>query len=178
MNKAFFIDKDGTLTNYNVYSNPALAKEVLEDEIIFDQIVDGLKHIQKKGYKLIIISNQPWISRGVVNYDDMEKLFQNLIKVLGNHGVKIDDYFYCPHQTLDNCECKKPKPKMILDAAKKYKINLKESYFVGDMDLDILAGQNAGTKTILVLTGCGNEFKNIVNPTYILKNLNHIKEII
>ncbi len=178
MNKAFFIDKDGTLTNYDIYSNPALAKEVLKNDIIFDQIVDGLKYIQKKGYKLIIISNQPWISRGIVSHNDIKKLFKNLVQILKKQGIEIDDYFYCPHQNLDNCDCRKPKPKMILDAAKKHKINLKESYMVGDKDKDIFAGERAGTKTIFVLTGKNNKLKSRVKPTYILKNINHIKKII
>lgn len=178
MEKAFFLDKDGTLTKYVIYSNPAKAREILEDEIIFDKIVDGLKYIQEKGYKLIIVSNQPWVSRGIVNYDDMEKLFKNLVDVFEKKGVKIDDYFYCPHRSIDKCNCRKDDPGMVFRAAEKHNIYLGDSYFVGDREKDVLAGKRAGTKTILVLTGRGKEFKDSVEATHIVEDINSLKEII
>jgi D-glycero-D-manno-heptose 1,7-bisphosphate phosphatase len=184
MNKAFFLDKDGTLVDNSNYPKKIPTDKKLgldfipSDKLLEDDVIEGLKYIQKKGYKLFIVSNQPWITKGHLDIKEVESIFQNLVEKLRLQGIFIEEYFYCPHQTSDNCECKKPKPKMIFDAAKKYEINLDESYMVGDMDLDILTGQNAGTKTILVLTGCGKEFKNIAKPTYILKNLNEIIKIL
>lgn len=184
MNKAFFIDKDGTLVDNSkcprtIPTNKKLGLDVIpSDKLLENDVLEGLKYIQEKGYKLFIVSNQSWIAKGHLNTYEVENVFKSLVEKLRLQDIFIEEYLYCPHQSSDNCDCKKPKPKMILDAAKKHEINLKESYFVGDMDLDILTGQNAGTKTILVLTGRGNDFKDIVKSTYILKNINKIIEIL
>ena len=108
----------------------------------------------------------------------MEKLFKDLVQILEKHGVKVDDYFYCPHKSIDKCNCRKSDPGMVFRAAEKHNIYLGDSYFVGDREKDILAGERAGTKTILVLTGRGEEFKDAVKPTYILKNINEIMKIL
>ena len=178
MEKAFFLDKDGTLTKYVIYSNPAKAREILEDEIIFDKVVDGLKYIQEKGYKLIIVSNQPWVSKGIVKNKDIDKLFKNLVKNLKKKGIHIDDYYFCPHSDIDNCKCRKPKSGMILDASRKHNIDLNQSYIVGDGYKDILAGEKAGLKTVFVLTGGANKLIKDIESDYTLDSINSLKEII
>ena len=178
MEKAFFLDKDGTLTKYVIYGNPAKAREILEDEIIFDKIVDGLKYIQEKGYKLIIVSNQPWVSKGIVKNKDIDELFKNLVKNLEKKGIHIDDYYFCPHSDIDNCKCRKPKSGMILDASRKHNINLNQSYIVGDGYEDILAGEKVGLKTVFVLTGGANKLIKDIESDYTLDSINSLKEII
>ena len=169
MNKAFFIDKDGTLVDNSGYPDIIPSDELLENDVL-----DGLKHIQNKGYKLIIISNQPWISKGRLTKEDTDIIFESLIDKLSVHGIKIDDYIYCPHSSADGCDCKKPSPKMILETARRNNIDLNQSYMVGDSENDVLAGKNAGIKTILVRTGqgkdCAEKMHNIADK--ILNNLN------
>jgi histidinol-phosphate phosphatase family protein len=173
MDKAFFLDKDGTLVDNSEYP------EVIPmDKLLTNEIIDGLKLMQGKGYKLFIVSNQPWISRGIFSYEEIQKKFESVINQLESLGIIIQDYLFCPHQNSDNCNCRKPSPGMILDLAKKHKIDLNNSFMIGDTDKDITAGEKAGVKTALVLTGDGKKFENIVKPTYILKNLNEIKKII
>jgi D,D-heptose 1,7-bisphosphate phosphatase len=172
MEKAIFLDKDGTLVD-----NWGYPEIIPTDDILEGHILQGLKHAQEKGYKMIIISNQPWIAKGKMTKKEVENVFKNLISKLEKKGIKIDDYFYCPHQSLDNCECKKPKPSMIFQAAKKHNINLSQSFMVGDSDFDIAAGKNARVKTALVLTGNGKNFLN-TEPDYILQNINELKNIL
>ena len=175
MNKAFFIDKDGTLVD-----NSGYPKIIPTDKVLYSDVIGGLINIQKKEYKIIIFSNQPWVAKGRMSKEEVEEVFKNLIKKLSEKGIFVSDYFYCPHQSSDNCECKKPKPKMLFDAAKKHNIDLKESYTIGDMDDDIFAGINAGTKTILVKTGRGKDFVNDIGDKVdkILNNINEINSII
>jgi len=170
---AFFIDKDGVLVDNSRYPEIIPTDELLENDIF-----EGLKHIQNKGYKIIIVSNQKWISKGLMKREDVEKTFQIIIKKLKEKGIEINDYFYCPHKEEDNCNCRKPSPKMILDAAEKHSISLKDSFMIGDMEKDIESGKNAGTKTILVLTGRGKDYQNETNADYVINNLNEINKVI
>ncbi len=173
MNKAFFVDKDGTLVD-----NSGYPEIIPSDGLLENDVVEGLKYLQKKEYKIILISNQPWIAKGRMSIEEVEQVFQSLILKLSSFGVKIEDYYYCPHQTSDNCNCKKPKPQLIKDAANKHNINLNNSFMIGDMEDDILTGKNAGIKTILVLTGNGRKYKENNNADYTIKNINEVINII
>jgi len=174
MKRAFFLDKDGVLVDNSDYPEIIPADKLLEEDII-----EGLKYIQSKGYKLIIISNQPWIAKGRLTKEKAKEIFESVINKLKERGIFIDDYFYCPHRTSDNCDCKKPKNKLILDAAKKHDINLRESFSVGDMDKDTETGKNAGLKTILVLTGkVKPEYVGKVKADFVIKNLNEVNKVI
>lgn len=171
MEKAAFLDKDGTLVDNSQYP------DVIPSDILLDNVFEGLKNLQNKGYKLIIISNQPWIAKGRITKEEVDRIFFNIIEKMKNEGISILDYFYCPHQSSDNCECKKPKSGMFIEASEKHNLDLSESIIIGDMDADILAGKNLGMKTFLVLTGKGKESIDSL-PDYIIENLNSIKEII
>jgi len=172
MIKVFFIDKDGTLVDNSGYPD-----KIPRDELLRKEVVEGLRYMGEKGYKIIIISNQPWIAKNIIKLEEVEEIFKSLIKKLKERGIEIDDYFYCPHQSSDKCECKKPKPKMIFDAENKHKIDLNNSFIVGDMDIDIEFGKRAGIKTILVKTGRGKDFLDS-NPDYVIENINEIFKII
>ena len=108
-NKAAFLDKDGTLVDNSRY--PLV---IPTDGLLVNEVVDGLLYLQERGYKLFIISNQSWISKGQLTQEQVEKVFQSLITKLQNHGVIISDYYYCPHRKVHNCECKKPKTKLVV----------------------------------------------------------------
>lgn len=172
MQKAVFLDKDGTLVDNSQYP-----KIIPKDKLLGD-ILEGLKYIQNKRYKIFILSNQPWIAKGKMTKNEVEQVFRNITQKLKGKGITIDDYFYCPHQSSDNCKCKKPKNNLIKKAAKKHNINLKHSYIIGDMDQDILAGKKSQMKTILVLTGLGNMYKDTIKADYVINNLNDVKNIL
>lgn len=173
MEKAIFLDKDGTLVDNSQYP-----REIPKDELLEKDILSGLRYLQNKRYKLFILSNQPWIAKKKMSEREAIEIFESVVAKLGKKGIKIDDYLYCPHQTSDNCECKKPKPFLVFRAAEKYNLDLNQSYIIGDMDLDILTGKNSNMKSILVLTGRGKEFKDIVQADYVINNLNEISKIL
>ena len=172
-NKAVFLDKDGTLVDNSGY--PSI---IPADKLLADAVVDGLRYLQQKGYKLFIISNQPWISKGLLTKEQVEKIFCNLLTELKNHHVDIDGYYYCPHQQKDGCNCKKPKIKLIEQAAKEHSLDLQNSFFIGDMETDISAGKNAKMKTILVQTGNGKKYGGLSKPDFIIKNINGVDEVV
>lgn len=172
MSGAFFIDKDGTLVDNSSYPPIIPCDEIMEEEVL-----EGLRYVKSKGYKIIIISNQPWVAKGKMAMEEVENIFRSLLEKLMKNGVEIDDYFYCPHQSSDNCDCKKPKPKLLIDAAKKHNIDLSQSFMVGDMDADVLLGKNAGIKSVLVKTGHGKEYLDI-GADYVLDNVNALRELV
>ena len=108
MNKICFLDKDGTLVDNSQYPDI-----IPSDKILKDDIIEGLKYLQEQGYKLIIISNQSWISKGRHTEEQTENIFKSLIKQLELYNIHIEAYFYCPHLRTMQCECKKPNNKLM-----------------------------------------------------------------
>ena len=172
-NKAFFLDKDGTLVELAGYPDI-----IPSDKLLKDHILTGLKAIQAKGYRLFIVSNQPWIAKGRLTEEETHAIFKNVTAQLAAENIHIHDYTFCPHQSSDNCPCKKPKTPLYEALAKKHSVNIQESYFVGDMDADIQAGKKLGGKTILVRTGLGKDYEHTVTPDFILNDLNEIETIL
>ncbi len=170
MKKAFFLDKDGVFVVQNKYK-----KHIISKDEIMPESIEGLKLIANSDYLCIPISNQGWIGTGRLTLEEVASIFESVKQKVSDLGGRIDDYYFCPHVTKNNCECRKPKPGMILQAAKKYNIDLSQSYMIGDSTTDILAGKNAGTKTALVLTGYGGEDgKCIVTPDIVGENLTDV----
>ncbi|MDD4151408.1 MAG: HAD family hydrolase [Candidatus Gracilibacteria bacterium] len=159
INKAIFLDRDGTLnfdTNY-VYK--------IEDLQILDGVKEGLKIFKNLGYKLIVITNQSGIGRGYYTMNDC-KIFNEALE--NEIGIKFDKIYVCPHLEADNCDCRKPKIGNILEAQKKFGLNLENSYFIGDKDADIDCGKKAGCKTILIKN---KQYKNTEKADYEVKNI-------
>ena len=175
MNKAVFIDKDGTLIKnlpYNV--DPALIS--LEDFCI-----EGLQHIQKAGYLLIIVSNQSGVAMGYFKEEALIAVKERIRELLAEHQLNLDGFYYCPNhpdgmvkEYAIDCDLRKPKPGLILRAAAEHQIDLSESWMIGDILHDIEAGHRAGCKAILINNG--NETEWIMNeynqPDYIAKHIN------
>lgn len=149
--KAVFLDKDGTLipdVPYNV--NPELI--VLEDGV-----VEGLKLLQKAGYVLVVISNQAGVARGYFHIDELKKVKQKIDLLLNQEGIEIEKYYFCPHHIQGKvaeytkaCECRKPGPGMILQAARDLEISTEQSWMIGDILNDVEAGNRAGCRTIIL----------------------------
>lgn len=178
MNGAIFLDKDGTIMEYNIKRNDFAPEEILKDVLMEENVLDGLKYLQEKGFKLIVVSNQPWIGRGVVTEEQVENLFNELVSKLDEKGITIHDYFFCPHRKEEGCGCRKGAPQFLIEAAKKYDINLGESYMVGDSHYDVEVGKNAGIKTVLVKTGETIDFSDDFGADYFVEDINALMGII
>lgn len=157
--KAVFLDRDGTLNRHcGFITNP----ERLE---LLEGAAEALRKINSSEYLAIVVTNQPVIARGDCTVEELELIHQKLETELGARGAYIDDLFYCPHHPDRGfegerpeykipCQCRKPKPGMLLLAAEKYNIDLDQSYMVGDSMSDIEAGKAAGCKSILIGENC------------------------
>lgn len=175
LSKAVFLDRDGTL-NYDpgYLGNP-------NDLELFSDTGDVLAALKNKfQFKLIVISNQAGIARGIITEEQVISVNNELNKKLSEFNVQIDAFYYCPFHpdfsSEEDCLCRKPSPKMILDAANDLNIDLSKSYFVGDTAADIIAGLTVQLKTILVKTGKGAESISILQngnnfPSFVAENL-------
>ncbi len=158
MDKALFLDRDGVINiDYgHVYK--------IEDFKLTDDILDITKKYQEMGYKIIVVSNQAGIAKGLYTKADLDKLDKYMKDLFNQNGINILDSFYCPHKDEDNCECRKPKPGLILKAKEKYNLNLKLSVLIGDKMSDLEAGYNAGIRKLYFKKTRYEEYK--VNFNY------------
>lgn len=160
---AVFLDRDGVVVEDVGYPHK------IEDFKLIPNAVEGLRLL--KDYRLFIVTNQSGIGRGYFKLEDFFDYNNRVLKELKKRGIKIQKTYYCPHKPGDNCECRKPKIKFLKDAEKKFGINLKKSFVIGDKKSDFEMGKSIGCKTIHVLTGYGINTKNDVNPNYFAKDL-------
>ena len=150
-NRAVFLDRDGTIMEDVHYVGDV--KRV----VLIPGATQALKRLQDAGYKLFIITNQSGVGRGYFTREAVETIHAHLNEQFGPAGVRFDRTYVCPHHPEDNCDCRKPKPKFLLDAAQEYGLDLSRCFMIGDRPSDIQAGINAGVTSILVLTGVGRE---------------------
>lgn len=153
--KAVFLDRDGTINKY-----VGFLKNIDDFELIVG-VADAIRKINASGYLAIVVTNQPIIARGEISYEELEEIHKKMETLLGREGAYVDAIYYCPHhphkgyegerpELKIDCECRKPKPGMLLKAAKDFNIDLSQSWMVGDSENDVRAGINAGCKTALV----------------------------
>jgi D-glycero-D-manno-heptose 1,7-bisphosphate phosphatase len=117
----------------------------------------ALKRLHDAGYRLFIVTNQSGVARRCFTREAVDQVHARLDAAFSAAAVKFDRYYICPHNPEDNCDCRKPQPRFLLEAAREYGLDLSQCITVGDRATDIQTGQNAGTKTALVLTGGGRE---------------------
>lgn len=152
--KAIFIDRDGTINKY-----VGFLRDINEMELI-DGASRAIKKINDSGFLAIVITNQPVVARGEVSVEELKEIHNKMETLLGNDGVYIDDIFYCPHhpdkgfegervELKFDCDCRKPKIGLFMQAAQKYNIDLAKSWMIGDTLTDMEAGKNAGCHTVL-----------------------------
>ena len=156
--KAVFLDRDGTINKY-----VGFLRNIDEFELI-DGVADAIKKINVFGYLAIVITNQPVIARGEVSFEELEVIHNKMETLLGKEGAYLDAIYYCPHhphkgyegerpELKFDCDCRKPKPGMLLKAANDFNIDLSRSWMIGDGEIDIKAGINAGCQTALISEG-------------------------
>jgi D-glycero-D-manno-heptose 1,7-bisphosphate phosphatase len=154
MNRAIFLDRDGTLiVEKNYLSRP-------EDVEIFPAAPAGLKRLGDAGFKLFIISNQSGIGRGYFTLADVERVNQHLCRELARHGVRFEKIYLAPEKPDEPSRSRKPSPQFLFDARDEFGLDLAQSYLIGDKLSDLESGWNAGVKKcILVRTGYGAELE-------------------
>ena len=148
MNKktnAIFLDRDGVLNKVR----KDYVKNANELDII-SGIEIPLKLLKEKGYLLIVITNQSAINRGYTTHESVKKIHSKLNAYLEKFNVSIDKFYYCPHRPNENCYCRKPKPGLLLQAAKDFDIDLKNSWMIGDSLTDTETAASVGCRTILI----------------------------
>jgi len=145
--KGIILDRDGVL---NVKPDKADYVKSWEEFTWISNAKESISLLTEYGYQIIIITNQAGIARGKMSESDLNIIHQNMIKDIEDLGGEIDAIYYCPHGWDDDCDCRKPKPGMLLQAKRDFRLNFDKTYFVGDDIRDEEAGKSAGCKTILV----------------------------
>ncbi len=173
MQPAVFLDRDGTLIVEKHYLNN------LANIVLFEGVATTLKALQQKGFLLLLLTNQSAVAKGIISENFVKSAYQTINRLLAEFKVKLDDCFYCPHHPLGNppynidCECRKPKIGLIEQAKKKYAIDIKNSWLIGDKIIDMQVASKIGCQAALVLTGYGaqsqQEAKSIKNIRIIAK---------
>ena len=164
--KAVFLDRDGTINRDVNYCRR------IEDFKILPGVPEAIRLLNQHNFKVIIITNQSGISRGYFSKADLLHIHKYMRKELAKYNANIDAIYFCSHHPDEQCDCRKPKPKLILQAAAKYKIRLDLSYMVGDDIKDVITGRNAGCKTILLQkTPADHKIVNNISPYYIAPDL-------
>lgn len=168
MNKQIvFLDRDGTIIKDKSYMYK------VEDLEFIDNSIEGLKMLQKT-HELVIVTNQSGINRGNFGYKEYSEFNENFLKKLGENGIEINNSLFCPHTPEEKCECRKPKIKLVKDylEKKKFSLDKKNCYVVGDKTCDIKLAENLGILGILVKTGKnGSDSEFETNPYFIADNL-------
>lgn len=169
--RAVFIDRDGTLNRYVGFLRSPCDLELLPKS------GEAVKKINESAYLAVLVTNQPVIARGEVTFEELELIHNKLETLLGEAGGYLDRLYFCPHhpergyagertEYKTDCDCRKPKPGMLLRAAKELNIDLSESWMIGDSESDIEAGKRAGCKTALIGNNRKAEADIYVNSLY------------
>lgn len=167
MKRFVLLDRDGTIIiEKNYLSTP--------DDIEFiPGSIEALRKLRNLGFGLLVITNQSGIGRNYFDLTTLNKIHKKMTDMLFEHGVLLDDIYFCPHTPEDNCSCRKPKAGLVEKAIKKHNFSSSMSFVIGDNKQDIELGRNIGAITILVKTGYGAKVakERLVTPDYIVDNL-------
>lgn len=172
MKRAVFLDRDGTIN---------IEKDYLYQVKDFEFVPgaeEAIRLLNQSGFMVIVVTNQSGVARGYYTEEDVENLHRHIDQVLANYSAHVDAWFYCPHHTSGRgsyslpCSCRKPFPGMLREAAKRYDIDLDNSFMIGDKLADVEAGLAAGCHTILVRTGYGaKEEQQLTGNTIVYDDL-------
>lgn len=163
MHPAIFLDRDGV-----IIENRASYVRSWTDVTIYPQALDALAMASSSPYKIVIVTNQSAVGRGIISREQAEDINTKLLKVIEQAGGRIDGVFMCPHDPQIECDCRKPQPGLLHQAANNLSLDLSRSVMIGDALSDLLAGQAAGIhQTILVRTGRGDSQSRLPETSYL-----------
>ena len=146
---AAFLDRDGVIIRKAPEGDYVARWEEVE---FLPDALESVASLYRAGFKIIIVTNQRGIATGKVQPEDLEHIHHRLRTQLAMHGVAVAGIYVCPHDIPENCDCRKPKPGMLLEAAREHGIDLAGSWMVGDMASDIAAGKSAGCRTAWIVS--------------------------
>ena len=149
MTKAVLLDRDGVINQ-----KPKEGEYIIswDDFHILPGVADGIALLNRAGYRVFVVTNQRCVAKGLLSVADLEKIHEQMSQALSRAGAKLDGIYYCPHDYEPSCNCRKPAPGMLLEAAQAHGVDLQSSWVVGDSEIDIQAGKSAGCKTARVFT--------------------------
>lgn len=143
--QAVFLDRDGTIVRQIDGSYLSSINQIKLIETIYPVIT----LLQNEGYIIIIVTNQAGINKGIVTSEQVDKINQHIINSLKKYNIEITDVYVCPHKIEEHCNCRKPEPGLLLQAAKEHNIDLENSIIIGDHEKDLEAGRRAGIKKVI-----------------------------
>ena len=170
--KTIFLDRDGVINKDIFY----LYK--IKDFKFINGIFEACRHFRTLGYSIVIVTNQSGISRNLYKEEDFQNLTTWMLEEFKKNDVAILDVYHCPHGPNSLCNCRKPQPGMLLDAKMKYRINMKDSWMIGDKEADIVAANNAGITNTILVKSDHKINKVSSNARYILESTRQSIEII
>ena len=163
--KTIFLDRDGVINKDIGYLH-----RINEFQFI-DGIFETCKHFLKINYQIIIVSNQSGIGRGYYSLEEYNQLTEWMHNQFNKQGIVILDSLYCPHHPISNCNCRKPKPGMLLESKIKHNVCIGRSWMIGDKETDIMAAMNAGIKNTILLRSHHHSKNKESNATYVIKSV-------
>jgi D-glycero-D-manno-heptose 1,7-bisphosphate phosphatase len=169
MNRGIFLDRDGVINRGLLHNGKPFSPRMFEEFEILPGVKNALDSFRDMGFINIVITNQPDIARGLMDIEELNKMHSLIRGILA-----VDDIFVCPHDENDYCLCRKPKGGMLIEASKKWWIDLKTAFMIGDTWKDMIAGKEAGCETILV----DMPYNQKVESDYRVKELKEAIEII
>jgi D-glycero-D-manno-heptose 1,7-bisphosphate phosphatase len=152
--KAVFLDRDGVIVIPEFRDGRSFAPVRLEDYRFYPEVAAALSRLRAAGYVLVVVTNQPEVGRGLIAEEILVEMHRRLLATFPVDSIKV-----CRHEAADGCECRKPKPGMLLEAANELGISLPDSYMVGDRRTDVEAGRAAGCRTVFIDLGYTAELK-------------------
>jgi D-glycero-D-manno-heptose 1,7-bisphosphate phosphatase len=155
MRATVFLDRDGTINEEVDYLDDPDRLRLIPGA------AEAIRLLNNAGILVIVVSNQAGVGRGYFSTATVEAIHQQLAKQLVKHGACVDAIYYCPHHPNEGCECRKPRPGMLLQAARKHGIDTRRAFIVGDKVSDLDAGRRVGCQTVLVLTGYGEQARGM-----------------
>lgn len=145
--RAVFLDRDGVI-NRKAPGDGYITR--WQDFHFLPGVAKAIAMLNRAGYRVIVVTNQRCVAKGLLSLEQLEVLHDRMLRRLANAGAKVDDVLHCPHDIDLSCDCRKPQPGMLMEAARRNNIDLSSSWMIGDSDKDVHAGKSAGCKTARV----------------------------
>ncbi len=187
MKKAVFLDRDGVINSlvYNPLTNEYESPHYVDDLYVYPWVIKSLHSLAQMNLLLFLVSNQPSYAKGKTSLENIKAIHERLHQLLVSSNIKFTEYYYCYHHPAGiiseyaaACRCRKPKPYFLLEAQKKYSLDLPASWMIGDQDTDITCGQAAGVKTIQIRNEHSAPKRGMSNPDFSSQNLETAVQII
>jgi D-glycero-D-manno-heptose 1,7-bisphosphate phosphatase len=187
MSKAVFLDRDGVINELilNPETHEYEPPHRIEDVRVFPYAARCLRELRSAGYDLFLVSNQPDYAKGKVSLEILKKIHEKIMSIFTSEKIAFRDVYYCYHHPdgvmkdyTCICECRKPKPYFLFQAEKDYSLDLARSWMIGDRDTDIVCGQAAGVRTVLIDEPKSCDKRGNSQPDFIAKNLSEATKLI